>query len=92
MDKNQNVRRLFSRPFGYNSNKKLVSGNSENEKSSKEKFKRLSVVEREMGFDAEDELYSTKVNSGKFKLPAKIFSDSTTSVPRKLRSGNFLFF
>ncbi|XP_021721179.1 uncharacterized protein LOC110688728 isoform X1 [Chenopodium quinoa] len=41
-----------------------------------------------MGFDGGDEqlLHSTTVSSIKFKLPRKIFSDSNTSVPRKLRS------
>ncbi|XP_021718652.1 uncharacterized protein LOC110686361 isoform X2 [Chenopodium quinoa] len=98
MEKNgeEDERRVMSRQSGPNKKKPhhhhhhlpVVSGNVEKEKLRREKVKRLSVVEREMGFDGGDEqlLHSTTVSSIKFKLPRKIFSDSNTSVPRKLRS------
>lgn len=86
MEKNADERRVMSRQSGPSKKKNLVSGNLEKEKSRREKVKRLSVVEREMGFDDEHQLHSTTLTSIKFKLPRKIFSDSNTSVPRKLRS------
>ncbi|XP_048503363.1 uncharacterized protein LOC104908066 isoform X3 [Beta vulgaris subsp. vulgaris] len=68
-----------------NNSNLLVTGNANLRR--REKVKRLNFVGSEMGFDGQDELHhSTTVNSMKFKLPRKIFSDSNTSVPRKLRS------
>ncbi|XP_056686732.1 uncharacterized protein [Spinacia oleracea] len=85
-------RRVMSRQSGPNKKKThhhllVFSGIEEKEESRREKVKQLSIGEREMDFDAQDELlHSTTVSSIKFKLPRKIFSDYNTSVPRKLRS------
>uniref|UniRef100_A0A803MV25 Uncharacterized protein n=1 Tax=Chenopodium quinoa TaxID=63459 RepID=A0A803MV25_CHEQI len=81
MEKNgeEDERRVISRQSGPNKKKPhhhhlpVVSGNVEKEKLRREKVNRLSVVEREMGFDGGDEqlLHSTTVSSIKFKLPRK---------------------